>query len=158
MRFRIYGFLIIFYFVVIASMPSPGFALNSSEVQEGLMCDCGCGQVLNACTCERAEQMRALIKEKIDEGKTKEEILGFFVAQSGETILSSPPKKGFNFVVYIFPFVGLVLGGIIAFVIVRKWSGARKGDVSEDGGETESLMDDGMKRKIDNEIEKLEEE
>ncbi len=129
-------------------------AATSSEIEQELMCDCGCSDMLVNCTCERSEQMRGIIDGMLDEGKSKEEILALFVSQFGESILSAPPRRGFNLVAYAAPFVGLLVGVGIAFVFVRKWTVTKREDETEPEGDG-ALLKDEMEKKIDDELHKM---
>ncbi len=133
-------------------------AATSSEIEQELMCDCGCNDMLVNCTCERSEQMRGIIDGMIDEGKSKEEILALFVSQFGETILSSPPRRGFNLVAYGAPFVGLLVGVGIAFVFVRRWRGRDSDDESGPHDDGYSSPGDEMDSRIDDELRKMEDD
>lgn len=55
-----------------------------------------------------ANNMKAKIQEMLEQGKSEEEILKFFVDRYGEWILRNPPKQGVNLVLWLAPF-GLVL-------------------------------------------------
>ncbi len=130
-------------------------ALNMSEVEESLTCYVCVGEPLNIDRCGGGDQMRATIKTMIKEGKTKQEILDFFEKKYGEGILTIPPKRGFNLVAYAAPFVGLIIGVIIAFLLVKKWG------ISAETGGTEtrdSALSSDMQHKIDDELSKLDEE
>jgi cytochrome c-type biogenesis protein CcmH len=141
--------------------PAMGFSLTSSEVEGEFMCDCGCGDVLVNCTCDRSEEMRAIINGMIKDGMTKDQIIDDFVSQFGEVILSSPPPRGFNLVAYAVPMTGLLLGAVIAVVLVRRWSShGREEDWDEDprGDDVdEEGVSDEMSRKIDEELDRMEE-
>ncbi|MBI4319623.1 MAG: cytochrome c-type biogenesis protein CcmH [Chloroflexi bacterium] len=86
-----------------------------------LMCQCGCTMVVVNCDCSTAGQMRQVIQTQLDEGKTKAEILQYFVGQYGETVLSAPTKEGFNLTAWITPFVGILAGLALVHVILRAW-------------------------------------
>ena len=130
-------------------------AFTASEVEDSLMCYACRGESLNKCRSGCGDHMRTTIKKMIKEGKAKDEILGFYVKQHGETILTTPPKRGFNLVAYIAPFVGLFIGAVIAFFLVKKW-----GRVVEAGGSTviSNDLDSEVQKKIDAELSKLEED
>ena len=149
--------IIVLSIILITFMSSAAAALTQGEVEESLTCYVCTGEPLNIDRCSGGDQMKASIRKMIDEGKTKKEILDYFVGQFGEGILTIPPKKGFNLVAYIFPFIGLVFGVIIAFVIVRKWSASGKIHNAPDK-KTEEIIDEKMKKKIDGELKKLGEE
>lgn len=67
-----------------------------------------------------ADQMREEIRALLQEGKTQEEILAFYVAQYGQAILAKPPYRGFNLLAYVLPgcFL-LVLGGGLGWVAIK---------------------------------------
>lgn len=96
-------------------------ALTSTDIQNELICQCGCTMVVAPCDCETANQMRALIASKISEGQNKDQIIGYFVAQYGEKVLAAPTKKGFNLTVWVLPFVAIAAGGIAISFILRTW-------------------------------------
>jgi len=154
---RIVAVLLLMLFFI----PAMGFSLTSSEVEGEFMCDCGCGDVLVNCTCDRSEEMRAIINGMIKDGMTKDQIIDDFVSQFGEVILSSPPRRGFNLIAYAVPMAGLFFGVAVAVVFVRRWSShGRKEDWDEDPGypdADEEGISDEMSGKIDEELDRMEE-
>ena len=64
--------------------------------------------------------MRKIIRRKIENGKTDEEIILWFQEKYGDTILAEPPMKGFNIVVWLLPVAAAIAGGIFAVLYVRK--------------------------------------
>ena len=54
------------------------------------MCPVCEGQSVAESNAQLARDMRAVIKTKLLEGNTKEEIMDYFVSSYGETILASP--------------------------------------------------------------------
>ncbi len=152
------GGLALLAFMVVLSAPSTGFSVNSSEIETNLMCDCGCGQLLSTCACGRAAEMRSMIRTMLDEGRSKEEILDSFVARYGERILSVPPKKGFNLVAYIAPFLGLLVGVGIAVVLARRWVFTGSREVREGGTTGGAALSEDVEKKIEDELKRFEED
>jgi len=71
---------------------------------------------------EMALQMRGVIKERLAAGEGPEQVIRYFVDKYGDWILLSPPRRGFSLLVWIFPFVAVVVGlGIVALVL-RRWT------------------------------------
>ena len=68
-----------------------------AEISGELMCPVCEGQSVAESNAQLARDMRAVIKTKLLEGNTKEEIIDYFVSSYGETILASPPPRGFAF-------------------------------------------------------------
>ena len=77
------------------------------------MCPVCSGQSVSESNAQLAIDMRTTIRKQLEEGKTKDEILQYFVARYGETILSSPPAKGFNILIWLLPTLGIILFGLI---------------------------------------------
>ena len=71
---------------------------------------------------ETAHQMKAIIRERLAAGESPEQVKAYFVDKYGTWILLSPPRQGFNLLVWIVPFVGLGLGLVLVLVLVRRWS------------------------------------
>ena len=57
-----------------------------------------------------AQTMRAIIDEQIDEGRTDDEILDYFVERYGDWVLTSPRFGGSTLLLWLLP-VGAVVGG-----------------------------------------------
>ena len=82
---------------------------------------------------EMAQQMRALIREQLNEGKSPQQIKDYFTSKYGEWILLSPTTEGFNLLVWILPFIALTGGIFLVVLVARRWvqrkSGYRQGEV-----------------------------
>ena len=60
-----------------------------------------------------AKEMRNVVREQVQGGKSSEEIQAYFVSRYGEYVLLSPPKRGFNLVVWGLPFLAIAaVGGV----------------------------------------------
>ena len=83
------------YYALAASQPTV------DAVASKLSCYCGtCPHlVVSKCGCSVADQIKGEIQKKIDAGMTESQIVDSFVAEYGQTVLSTPPKAGFNLTV-----------------------------------------------------------
>jgi cytochrome c-type biogenesis protein CcmH len=70
-----------------------------------------------------AKEMRNLVREHLQGGKSPEEIQAYFVSRYGEYVLLSPPKSGFNLVVWGLPFLAIAAGGGVVYLVARRWTG-----------------------------------
>mgnify|MGYP001283960708 CR=1 FL=1 len=141
-------------------LPANSYAeLTETEVSESLICYACPGEPLNVDRCRGGDQMRDVIKRMLKEGKSKEEILEYFVAQFGDSILTTVPKKGFNWVAYTGPVIGLLVGIPVALIIIRRWgaAGQKVSSEQETQGQTVKL-DDEMRQQIEKELSELDEE
>ncbi len=92
-----------------------------NAVAKELFCPVCENTPLDVCPTEACKQWRALIRQQLAEGKTKEEIHQYFVVQYGARVLSEPPREGLNWLVYIVPPVLFVAGVVILFSVFRSW-------------------------------------
>jgi cytochrome c-type biogenesis protein CcmH len=101
------------------------------DVAGKLSCFCGtCPHlVVTQCGCSTADQIKAEVQKKIDAGMTETQIIDSFVAQYGQTVLSAPPKRGFELTAWMFPFLAFFLGaGLLVTFLKRQ----RKETISEE--------------------------
>jgi len=75
---------------------------------------------------ELAKEMRNLVRELVEQGKSREEILAYFVSRYGEFVLLSPTKRGFNLLVWVLPFLALIVGGCGVYLLARRWTEGRE--------------------------------
>jgi len=91
------------------------------RIEGKLMAPCCWAEPVSQHRSQVAEEMRREIRALVAAGKSEQEILDFYVAQYGERILTTPPNRGFNRLVYILPWV-IALAGVAAVALVmRKW-------------------------------------
>jgi cytochrome c-type biogenesis protein CcmH len=71
---------------------------------------------------EMAGQMRAIIRERLAAGESPGEVQRYFVQRYGEWILLSPPRRGFNLLVWLLPLVFVMAGLVVVAILVRQWT------------------------------------
>lgn len=106
-----------------------------NAIAEQLYCPVCENIPLDVCGTQACVQWRDVIREKLSEGWTEQEIKNYFVEQYGDRVLATPPARGLNWLVYILPPVALLAGAGVLFRAVRSWQ--RSGDDAEvmDGSE-----------------------
>ncbi len=66
-------------------------------------------------------QMRGVIRQQLQSGKSEQEVIQYFVSRYGDRILLSPTWQGFTLLAWLVP-IALMLGGILLlFVVLRSW-------------------------------------
>lgn len=75
---------------------------------------------LDVCPTQACAQWRALIREKIIDGWSEQQIKQYFVDQYGDRVLAQPPARGLNLLVYIIPPIFFLGGIIVVYTILRK--------------------------------------
>ena len=120
---------------------------------DGLICQCGCNQTVNACNhleCSTRSEMTALAQKEIAAGKEETTIFQDFVLHYGVQVLASPPAKGFNLTVWLLPGIGLLAGLALVIAIVRHW---RKPAVAE--GPPHAPVDPKLLAAVEEEMKKV---
>ena len=76
---------------------------------------------------EMAVQMRGIVRDQLEAGRTPDEIRSYFVSRYGEWVLLAPTAQGFSVTVWVLPFAVLFAGLAAAAWFLRRWS-HRAGD------------------------------
>ncbi len=92
-----------------------------ADISGELMCPVCEGQSVAESNAQLARDMRAVIKTKLLEGNSREEIIDYFVSSYGETILASPPPKGFSAILWLLPILSVLIGAAIILRTIRAY-------------------------------------
>ena len=76
---------------------------------------------LDVCGTQACAQWREQIREKLAEGWTEEEIKDYFVLLYGDRVLSAPPRRGLNWLIYVLPPVAFIVGAYVLYRGLRTW-------------------------------------
>ena len=119
----------IFFALALFFAPAPGADTledRVADISAKLMCPVCEGQSVAESNSQLARDMRALVRKQLEEGKTGEEIVGYFVSSYGETILAAPRPRGFGAVLWALPVLSVLIGAGIILRTVRSY-GRREG-------------------------------
>lgn len=139
-------------FVVLAVLvlAAPAWASEErptlAEIEGEVICPT-CETTLDQSNSPIASRMRVFIRERIAAGDSKSEIKAALVDEFGESVLASPPARGFNLLVWVLPFVGLVGGGLLLAFAARRWSAKREPQAVGEGP-----LDAALERRVDDEL------
>jgi len=100
---------------------APNIDDEVNRIAKTLYCPVCPNTPLDVCNTQACVDWRKQIKEMLQQGKSEQQIREYFVAQFGERVLGAPPAEGFNWIAYILPALGIVLGGVVAWFTVRQW-------------------------------------
>ena len=125
---------------------------QTKELSYLLMCPVCQGQSVGESNSNLAHDMRDIIRKQLEAGKSKDEVLAYFISSYGESILASPPPKGLNWLLWLLPGVGIILGGIGITLFLFK---AQKEDKKEDSHkvDTQPKIDNKYMKRIEEELE-----
>ena len=105
------------------------FNLNSSiafdeslniKITKNLRCLICQGQSVYDSDSEFANSLKLVVKNKINEGLSEDQIYNFLIEKYGDWIVYKPPFNKANTILWIFPYFVLVIGGFFIFLILRK--------------------------------------
>ena len=61
-----------------------------------------------------------MVRDLIEEGKTEDEIYSFMAAKYGEWIVFKPQLNKQNLILWLLPYLALILGGIFILFLFKK--------------------------------------
>lgn len=94
---------------------------------------------LDVCGTQACAQWRDLIREKLSQGWTTDQIKDYFAQQYGDRVLATPPVKAgmsLNWLVYIVPPLAFMLGVFILFRAFHLWKVPVKANTSSQTKDT----------------------
>jgi cytochrome c-type biogenesis protein CcmH len=107
------------------SMSATDASSRFNDLGHRLMCTCGCAQLLGECNhvgCPESGRMRVELSSAIAGGSSDKEILAWFAAKYGATVLAAPTGEGFNLLAWIAPFAVFGAALLGTMLLVRRWS------------------------------------
>lgn len=109
-----------------SNAPSRDAALEARvrDVSTQLRCPVCQGLSLQDSPSELSQEMKDVVREQLASGKSKDEVLQYFVGKYGEWILLEPKPTGFNLAVYALPVLMLAGGALLVTFAVRRWTSA----------------------------------
>jgi len=115
--------------LLLASIAVPAFGAPVTEdplerqtlqIANDLRCAVCQNQPVSESNADLARDMRALIREQLAAGKSRQEIVDYFVARYGDYVLMKPPYRGPGFVVWVLPLMLLAILALSAFIYMRR--------------------------------------
>jgi cytochrome c-type biogenesis protein CcmH len=109
--------------VVSAQDTNPGEPTDDqvNAIAKQLYCPVCENVPLDVCGTQACAQWRELIREKLAEGWTEDEIKVYFSNQYGDRVLAEPPARGLNWLVYIIPPLVFLAGAFFLYRGFKAW-------------------------------------
>lgn len=122
-RTRYGGVLGIFMLMmfVVSSLGAATMEEQTRQIAAELRCPVCQGLSVADSPSGMANQMRDLIRERLEAGESPEAVKAYFVERYGEWILLAPKQEGFNLLVWVLPFLGLGGGAVGLLLVLRRW-------------------------------------
>ncbi|MHB8741845.1 MAG: cytochrome c-type biogenesis protein [Sulfuricaulis sp.] len=90
------------------------------DIAKDLRCAVCQNEPVSESTADLAHDMRQIIREQIKAGKSRKDIIQYFVDRYGDYVLMKPPKRGPGEVVWVAPVILLLVVGVSGFIYLRR--------------------------------------
>jgi len=108
-------------YVFLQNPPQPSLDQRVHDVASQLRCPVCQGESVADSPSQLSQQMRGVIRQQLQSGKSEQEVIQYFRTSYGDQIVWSPPWQGFTLLAWLVP-IGLLLAGIILlFFVLRDW-------------------------------------
>ena len=98
----------------------PDIDRRATALNKALMCPVCPGESIDQSQNPLAVQMRAVVRDMLEDGRSEDEIKDFFAERYGPSVLMQPPSEGFDLAAWIVPPVGFGLA-VVALLLTLKW-------------------------------------
>jgi cytochrome c-type biogenesis protein CcmH/NrfF len=112
------------------------------------------GVTLHDCPSQNALELRDDIENYARDGMTEAEIMDRLEADFGPTIRAEPSSEGAGILAWILPSIALLIGGGLAWMLVRRWFKRSRGIEDGDGRQVVTVSGDERER-LDAELRRL---
>ena len=100
------------------------------EIARKLRCPVCTAESVGDSSSSVAIEMRNVIQDQLEQGKSKQEILDFFQERYGDWILLDPPKRGVHLLVWILPIIAALMGLTLLSILFRRWTKKSKAPIN----------------------------
>ncbi len=108
-------------FMILAGARNETLDQRVHDVASQLKCPVCQGESVADSPSTISQQMRAVIRQQLQSGKSEQEVIQYFVDRYGEQIVWSPPWQGFTLLAWLVPIALLVVGAFLLFIVLRSW-------------------------------------
>jgi cytochrome c-type biogenesis protein CcmH len=123
MRFLLWALLLLAPVAYAAEVLEDPLERRTLDIANELRCAVCQNQSVSESNAPLAQDMRKIIREQLEAGKSRDQIIAYFVERYGDYVLMKPPYAGVGLYVWIGPLVLLIGLGSGAFLYVRSRMG-----------------------------------
>ena len=113
-------YLLIILIVVSQSIFASEKQIDPKEIQKNLRCLVCQGQSISDSNSDFAQTIKMVVDDLINEGLTEDEIYSFMSDKYGEWIVFKPQLNIQNLLLWILPYIALILGGFFIIKLFNK--------------------------------------
>ena len=96
-----------------------GLEDRAHRINRTLMCPVCPGESIDQSQNPLAVRMRGIVTDRLQQGWTEQQIKDHFVESYGDSVLLSPPARGFSLLIWILPPVALAVAAAAAALAMR---------------------------------------
>lgn len=122
-------------FLAFASAQDVEIESHVFDIARKLRCPVCVSESVADSNAQLAQQMRALIQQQLEEGRSEEQIYAYFQARYGDWIMLEPPKRGIHLLVWLLPVVVAIAAVVTVALLARRWLAAARTPVQADEGD-----------------------
>lgn len=157
-RFILFGvlFMLLFASPGLAQEATPGIpndGISDDEVNaiaKDMFCPVCENVPLDVCPTQACAQWRELIRQRLGEGWSEQQIKDYFVQQYGDRVLAEPPRTGLNWLIYVIPPIIVLVGLVIVVQVLRTW----KFQTTQAARNAPPTLDDDYVRRLEDELKR----
>jgi cytochrome c-type biogenesis protein CcmH len=127
-RITLYSLLILGLFVFAQPLVAQDSQVPDDEVNEvarDIYCPVCENTPLDVCATQACADWRELIRTKLGEGQSKDQIFDYFARQYGDGVLANPPRRGVSLIIlWVLPVVLVLLAAFFFSRVMRKMRAA----------------------------------
>ncbi len=100
-------------------LDDPALEARAQDLDEHLRCVVCQSQSIAESNAPLAKDLRILVRERISQGDSDEEVIDYIVERYGDYVLLKPPVQGNTLFLWAFPAAALLLGAAGGFFFLR---------------------------------------
>lgn len=101
-------------------LKDPALEKRARDISAGLRCLVCQNQSIDDSDAQLAKDLRVLVRERLVAGDTNQEVENFLVQRYGEFVLLKPTFGAHTVLLWLTPALVLILGGVGAYVALRR--------------------------------------
>ena len=149
------GFLASLNQPVTAQDPQPTPSDNEvNRVAKQMYCPVCENIPLDVCPTQACSEWRELIRLKLSEGWSDEQIKQYFATQYGDRVLNEPPRRGLNWIVYTLPALFFLGGALVLWRVLHGMQGKKSAAAEQLGQPSAPDGNDPYLKELEDELKK----
>jgi cytochrome c-type biogenesis protein CcmH len=117
-----------------APLPDSAAEARAQALMREIRCVVCENEPVSQSTADIAVDMRRVIRRQVEDGKSDEEVRGYFIDKYGQFVSFRPPTQGLGLLLWAFPFVLLLGAGLAIWMTLSRARRSHLTPLADDGG------------------------